>query len=640
MHLLLLLSVMCGMSCLAMDTPSSQNPENAVLVKQLFSAIKKDEVPVVKEMLVKHPHLKECYRKMPKFHNDSVCALHIAAAYGSDGCLEYLLKEGLNHIVETKKRKNIPLHYVQTISGVCLLSKLGGMAQENICGLIPLCTILMGSETTLHKKNERQRAELASLLSPDNYNNFRNRDGETLLHRVVECPFAAQFLLEHRHHPNAVNKFGRTPFDSVLQTRFLFRQERLVLQNLFEKYGMFFFPRISPMQLFDMESDRALFLNRWAGVFALVHSKHDEDLLRSNRSSCMSNGVICNEHGCIINVASMNDLRLLFQNKEYAIYDLLNKKFKKVNALVKKNDYNGLREKLAKYSFVKKYECWMFSLLFTAIINNAQKCLEILMEGEIDKDIINKTVLRWRDVPDQAGGNLLHLAIFCNNPSAISLLMKHNINSTAWDSQSRSPMRCAVELKRDECFGVLRRGTAEHYKKAFKENDDEKIEQLSRDCFQNQGVWGDTDILCILTFLKSSTKIDSSTVLDIVKDFCPKMLLSFPNVITGESLLDPAIKNKDFKFVELLLKRGAIVEEYMLKNKHIPEDLKNVMQQKYEEQNCCICFEHPKALALIPCDFAHTDLICKQCYDDIEKCPLCRQDLLVYNFWPDENVKK
>ena len=89
------------------------------------------------------------------------------------------------------------------------------------------------------------------------------------------------------------------------------------------------------------------------------------------------------------------------------------------------------------------------------------------------------------------------------------------------------------------------------------------------------------------------------------------------------SLLDTVICCKFFRLAKLFLNHGAIAEKKMLGDlyRNIPQDLKELLQQKYDQQECCVCFEHPDDLSDIACPNRHTELLCKICGDKLQRCP-------------------
>ena len=94
------------------------------------------------------------------------------------------------------------------------------------------------------------------------------------------------------------------------------------------------------------------------------------------------------------------------------------------------------------------------------------------------------------------------------------------------------------------------------------------------------------------------------------------------------------VKRNDVKMVALLLKHGALITQSIIKNAP-SKDVRTLLQTRYQDQSCCICFEHLKDMADMPCKNRHTNsFICKWCYDSIKKkdntCPCCRVELGEY----------
>lgn len=119
-----------------------------------------------------------------------------------------------------------------------------------------------------------------------------------------------------------------------------------------------------------------------------------------------------------------------------------------------------------------------------------------------------------------------------------------------------------------------------------------------------------------------------------------------PNIgltCNNDSLLDIALKRKDFSLVELLLSYGAIVSKKSIDDflgtihgqNSKKEPILRLLQAAYGQQSCCICFEpydNPTNIRSIPCINRHSEFICKICYSKLAKCPLCNHQLSRQNF--------
>jgi hypothetical protein len=83
---------------------------------------------------------------------------------------------------------------------------------------------------------------------------------------------------------------------------------------------------------------------------------------------------------------------------------------------------------------------------------------------------------------------------------------------------------------------------------------------------------------------------------------------------------------------QLLLEHGAIVSQELLKEYKervgIPENLRQALQARYDEQECCVCYENPADLSDIPCKNKHSKFLCKTCYSGLKTgCPMCYGEL-------------
>jgi hypothetical protein len=98
-------------------------------------------------------------------------------------------------------------------------------------------------------------------------------------------------------------------------------------------------------------------------------------------------------------------------------------------------------------------------------------------------------------------------------------------------------------------------------------------------------------------------------------------------------LLGVALFRKNYALAELFLQYRAIVSLQLLNEckteSEIPEKLREALQARYDEQECCVCFENKNTLSDIPCNKKHPEWICEVCCKHInhnEKnnaCPLC-----------------
>jgi hypothetical protein len=96
----------------------------------------------------------------------------------------------------------------------------------------------------------------------------------------------------------------------------------------------------------------------------------------------------------------------------------------------------------------------------------------------------------------------------------------------------------------------------------------------------------------------------------------------------GKSPLSWAVSLGRIETIKLLLHYGALVTQEMIDNCP-PGYMRDLLEQAYDKQKCCICYENPKDMADIPCGKIHMhSFMCKECYGLVRagnnQCPLCR----------------
>lgn len=95
----------------------------------------------------------------------------------------------------------------------------------------------------------------------------------------------------------------------------------------------------------------------------------------------------------------------------------------------------------------------------------------------------------------------------------------------------------------------------------------------------------------------------------------------------------------DITEVNNLIAKGMVVSKNAIESVCDQSPVKLLLQKTYDEQQCCVCKQHPEDMRDIPCanEYLH-DFICRQCYNNLDKndmnqkiCPLCQSGCYSYN---------
>lgn len=101
-------------------------------------------------------------------------------------------------------------------------------------------------------------------------------------------------------------------------------------------------------------------------------------------------------------------------------------------------------------------------------------------------------------------------------------------------------------------------------------------------------------------------------------------------------------KDGDVSFVSNMLCRGMVVTKAIVdevKKNQSESPISGLVQQAYDNQQCCVCWEHPEDMRDMPCSGEHVkEFICRVCYNGLKEdklkqkiCPLCKLGLFPYN---------
>ena len=150
---------------------------------------------------------------------------------------------------------------------------------------------------------------------------------------------------------------------------------------------------------------------------------------------------------------------------------------------------------------------------------------------------------------------------------------------------------------------------------------------------------------CLKSFLKIyvsnlSTKENYKQLSSI--DFCWKVLEWLKKYYTINHHCVPLlffVKNKYSAEAKYLLDKGMVITKNIVEKAENNFILKNELQNFYDEQQCCVCFEHPEDMRDMPCKNRHVkNFICRGCYNKLAYnglnqriCPLCLAGCFSYN---------
>lgn len=234
--------------------------------------------------------------------------------------------------------------------------------------------------------------------------------------------------------------------------------------------------------------------------------------------------------------------------------------------------------------------------------------------GSSGRIIVNSKNINLFDLDAEEGRSLflahmLKLSVTCN---IISVLRHFSIKVTDTDhsdsfSLERQRVLCAIALKDQRSAQCI---------KAFCSS------LVSKGC-------------CYIDTYKKLSSIDFCWR---VRDWLQKY---YSNNYHCISLLLKT-RERDVAAICDLLDEGMVITKKIVnevKEKNEELLLKLLLQKTYDEQACCICFEHPEDMRDMPCVGVHIkDFICRKCYNLLghnqlkqKICPVCQSGCFSYN---------
>lgn len=574
------------------------DPDKSSII-QLFDAIKCSRCDEMKNIITQNPDIVNAYHYSSDLREE-VTPLHVAAHQGDISTLELLLKNQAYEQcgAETKKWKRIPLHYAENKTIAKALCK----HRYNIA-----CKDVFGNTPFEHALDYwLLRYDLAHYLLKygGNINASNCSYNNTMLHNAVCCNNIDKvtFLLQHNAKPVGYNNNGQTPLDLAIEGKYY------QIIELFKKAGIFF---ISGAQ---------------CNLFALLHNNAQElrslkpgsqyeigtvnllaQLLMSVRSSRQFDkrqAIVINADGITFKHSSRDNLCKLFGEKSINyVEELIDECYVTVETIGYLSSWKGdiFKRKVMEYPFVLAYDKDQSFKILLHIMLKDTDLFASLFTREIAYE--NGGLVFKPDLSgvDEDGNTLLHCAIMHDQVDPMAILIENNIDLMCRNKADKTALDLVHEWGDKDnilCF-----------------NDAVAHKFLDTPSY-------DPEYKNIKTFLKSGFDINA------------------PISRAGQTLLTLvlhyAVPSKRYDQMAFLLKHDALVTEDMIQYEAF-DYYWALLQKKYDEQECCVCYEHFSGMSDIPCGSVHeNNRLCKGCYTTIceknnRQCPLCRGELGEYS---------
>jgi len=471
-------------------------------------------------------------------------------------------------------------------------------------------TSVNNNSSSIHHKDKHGRTPLFYAELPAEVNDYikkgacvnaRDNDGFTPLHTAVtnnKIPMI-KALLKHGANPISYDNYGATPFDIACKNK---------CAKPFEHYGFLFFPHTQNYysnpykllknngQLLKQYAKSHIGSTQWnesEKTLQIIFSITEKQSLDRNSYTSSNRGIIINNDGCYFKQVIPEDLIYTFGEKTIKkAKDLMVKRAHvegMLNIFYRTGDPHlgpDVIRRIKQYSLSNHYE--------TAVMEAAaghKKCLPILQEL-LSEELCSPNTLK----------SPLFNAVQSNNVEAIQLLMNYGAHVEKGMFSDKTPLELAIELGHTECAKALQESLENRlWKLLVNEAPLNKVKALILDSKMNINFY-------------------------------------FWNNMTP---LSWAANTNKVSFAELFLKHDAIVHKNMLEL-NPQSDIYKLLKTHYDNQYCCICFEHPVELRNIPCSGKHIEyFMCRDCYygkikqinEKTEKkvCPICREDLRNYD---------
>lgn len=654
--------------CGAMDQPilSSRGIEQIsdrdVLLKKLFKTIKDNRPADIITMLQDCPDLVNGCCNVGGNLNDCVSPLHIAAAFGRDKCITILLKYGADGATISAKG-NTPLHCAHNAKCANLLILAGADIEvKNKEQHTPLwCSLLCKKDYHGRSKYCEEMEVAQALLARNATMLVRDLNGFTLLQKTVQRwnDQVVEFLLSNVPDTIEGDSYVAEAFDVAVQQYQKYGNVAQTILPAFEKRGLLFFPGMKPTFFFAKDYHQFEYLNYCARLFTAVKRRRKEPRLIKNATN---HGILFNQCGCIAKYVSERDLDTFFtKDTTETLSELFIFLSNQALALITAGKVQEFENKLSNIPFVIKYDqSIVHKMVLKAIESDKTIFLKLLLKHTMADS--KKLLGTWLDDDWGWKGNYVHYAVRFSNPKAIKLLAQYGVNCLHTDEEGDTPLDDAISLTDQPCIQALNKVLSEQFRVEYRKGNYKKAKNLlmqMTDANVKERTTGDTLVHYILEYLRDS-QLKKFLALLKAKDanfnmrnneqetpLLKALILAThsPNRSKGDkavfeallntgarvrvkdkrnnSLLSLALIWKYFDGAELFLQHEAIVDNVDLQ-REMPQELKEKLQEVYDAQECCICFESADNLADIGCKNKHNELMCKNCFDGMKNkvCPL------------------
>ncbi len=525
------------------------------------------------------------------------------------------------------------LHLAPNREWAKLLVKYGAQIdQKSSKGLTPLdCACLRGSGF--------YDSHLDYLIRHGADVNNVDASGNSLLHRIIQTnnnltPKLISILLRNGVDINKRNNEGQTPFDVAV---FTYNSEII---QCFEKVGIFFIPalgKISPIRLLKHKACKlkgieslAFFsifrrapLNCLAKFFMFI-KQCEERQQRTKNIPLLSDGIIINSYGCCLKNCSFKDLEQLVGKNaiQYAKKCLSSVCIQSYQQLENKDDCSFTAHIIA-YPFAVSYDTKIRNKLCKYMINHL--CDNIIASSYLLNRIDDINFV------DSKGNNLLHRAVLANNTTLLNFMVTDAFNPiidfTKKNKVGLTPLGLAKRDKNSACIEILYKGLGAKLGRIPKHDPLRKkvVHFLNKECdvHYRRIQKGKTLLFKIATHFCSGTYWAS---LLLKKGARINITDNSKEPILGRTIkkLNTLIRlgfpeKEDLPMLLLLLQNGALVTKKMLSQCCNSRNVQEILQEAYDKQECCVCYENYAIMGDIPCSNMHRgSFLCSACYTCIK----------------------